>query len=61
MRSNKVEALPAVPQFREWLNELRRAIAAASGRPQLAFKWVLEVGEQGVSFDSLSNSGDFEE
>ena len=56
----KIGPLPQVPQFRGWLNDLRRGVAAASGRPQAAFNWMIGVENQSATFESLANSGDFE-
>ena len=47
----KVSPLPAVALFRAWLDDLRDAVVAASGRSDSAFSWMPEVEQTDMTFD----------
>ena len=46
--------------FRDWSLSFRKAVAAASSRPDAAFIWICAV-ISAKSIDDLSNSGEFPE
>ena len=56
----KIQSLPAVAMFRQWLDDVRDAVVAASGRSNSAFLWILRVEEPNMTFEQLADSGDFE-
>ncbi len=56
--SVKLQALPRAPAFRNWKMAVRNEVAAASGDPHNAFKWIIEV-DSGKSIDEFDGSGAF--
>lgn len=57
-RSNSGPCLPQ-PQFRAWRLLVPDEVAAASGKGQLAFTWILEIEAQEATYELLSDSGAF--
>jgi hypothetical protein len=55
--SIKVAAFPEPPAFRNWKSALRQEVAAASGRPDDAFKWFQATEKR--SFERLADTGKF--
>ena len=51
--------LPKAPAFMAWRSSVRDAVVSASGDPEAAFAWIREVEKEGVTFDTLANSGNF--
>ncbi|CAE8641625.1 unnamed protein product [Polarella glacialis] len=50
----KMRQYPTTLQLPSWRRFVRSSVAAASGRPDEANKWILEVEEIGASFESLA-------
>ena len=55
--SIKVAAFPEPAAFRNWKSALRQEVAAASGRPDEAFKWFQATDR--LSFERLADPGTF--
>ena len=53
----KISKLPRVDQLRSFKNLVRQEVVASSGRGDPAFHWILEVEEDGKTFDSFAKSG----
>ena len=43
----------------DWLTNVRKKVAGASGRSDAAFRWILAVEAPGQTFEALADSGDF--
>ncbi|CAE8700560.1 unnamed protein product [Polarella glacialis] len=50
----KMRQYPTTLQLPSWRRFVRSSVAAASGRPDEANNWILEVEEIGASFESLA-------
>ena len=55
----KIGTLPNAQQFSAWRLLVRDEVAAASGKGQLAFTWVMETELPGATYDTLADSGNF--
>ena len=55
----RYKALPAVPFFREWKQNMYEDTCSASGRPDECFIFLRKIEEPGVTFESLADSGEF--
>jgi len=55
-----VGTFPAINTIREWQLALRKAVAAASGRPQAAMQWIKAVWQIDVTLEALEDPGAFE-
>jgi len=53
----KIPPLPSATQFRSWKVSVRTEVTAASGRGDVAFKWILLAESPSSSFESLATSG----
>ena len=49
---------PTIKGFRTWKLAFKKAVAAASNRPDAAYQWITAV-EKATSFDELADSGEF--
>ena len=50
---------PDAVNFRRWREQIVDEVTAASGRPDEAFAWILEVEQKGTTYESLADSGEF--
>ena len=55
----KLPDFPNPETYRSWKTATREAVRAASDRPDAAFKWILEVYENGASHEQLRDPGIF--
>ena len=51
--------MPKAPQFRSRKLALRDIVAGASGVPDAAFEWILEIEKKGKTLNDLADSGNF--
>ena len=55
-----VPSYPQPQQYRSWRAAVRSEITAASGRGEVAFKWIVKTEKVETTFDELRNSDGFD-
>ena len=56
----EIKGWPSIAAFIVWKLAFKKAVAATSRRPKLAYAWITAV-ENATWFEDLTDSGDFEE